>query len=84
MAGTPENVAKLATRENALDLGSLALLGTMVEPDGPKALIRTSGGNIQKVRPGDRIGLSQVRAIGSGMVQVSSFGSVETLTMPGG
>jgi len=83
MAGTPEKAAEFATEKGALDLGSMALLGTMVEAAGPRALIRTSGGSVQKVAPGDRIGLAQVRAIGTGMVQISSLGSVETLTMPG-
>lgn len=84
MAGTPDNVADIATEKGALDLGSMALLGTMVDPDGPTALIRTSAGRIQKVAPGDRIGLAQVRAIGTGVVQISSFGTVQTLTMPQG
>ena len=84
MAGTPANVAKLATEADALDLGSISLLGTMVEQDGPKALLRTSSGRIEKVAPGDRIGLAQVRAIGAGMVQISGFTGTETLTMPKG
>lgn len=84
MAETPENVAKFATEKRAIDTASLTLLGTIEEPDGPRALIRTTGGSIQKVAPGDRIGLSQVRAIATGMVQISSFGTVRTLTMPRG
>mgnify|MGYP000102848531 CR=1 FL=1 len=82
MAGTPENVARIATEKAALDLDGLALLGTMVEPAGPRALVRTAGGSIQKVAPGDRIGLVQIQAIGAGMVQIASLGAVHTLTMP--
>lgn len=84
MAETPENVAKLATKESALDLSGIALLGTMVEADGPKALLRLSGGNVRKVAPGDRIGLARVRAVGAGMVQISGLAGTETLTMPQG
>ena len=84
MAGTPENVAEIATEEGALDLGEMALLGTMIDPDGPKALIRMSGGRVEKVAPGDRIGLAHVRAIGTGVVQISSLGAVRTLSMPQG
>ncbi|MBY6166426.1 pilus assembly protein PilP [Pseudooceanicola nitratireducens] len=84
MAGTPENVAKLATDTEALDLGGIALLGTMIQPDGPKALLRTASGDVRKVAPGDRIGLAQVQAIGAGVVQISGFGGQQVLTMPQG
>lgn len=84
MSGTSENVSKFATEKDALDLRSMSLLGTMIEPDGPKALIRMSSGNVQKVGPGDRLGLSQVRAIATGMVQISSLGGLTTLKMPEG
>lgn len=84
MSDTPENVAKLATSEKALDLSELALLGTMMDPKGPKALVRFAGGNVRKVEPGDRIGLAQVQAIGPGIVQISNLGGVKTLTMPQG
>lgn len=84
MAGTPENVAKHATQRRALDTSGMALLGTLVEPDGPKALIRTANGSVEKVAPGDRIGLTQVRAIGEGLVQIGGLGGTQTLTMPKG
>ncbi|WP_407492696.1 amidophosphoribosyltransferase [Pseudooceanicola sp. MF1-13] len=84
MSDTPENVAELATDEKALDLSGMALLGTMIDPQGPKALVRFSGGDVRKVEPGDRIGLAQVQAIGPGVVQISNLGGVKTLTMPQG
>ncbi len=84
MSETPQNVAQLATKQSAIDLDGIALLGTTVEADGPKALVRTSGGQVRKVAPGDRVGLARVRAIGAGMVQISGLGGTETLTMPNG
>ena len=84
MANTPENVAKLATEEQALDLSGLALLGTMVDPEGPRALLRTAAGDIRKVAPGDRIGRAQVQAISAGAVQISGLAGVDTLRMPEG
>lgn len=84
MSDTPENVGKLATEAQALDLSGIALLGTMIDPDGPRALLRLSGGEVRTVSPGDRIGLAQVRAIGPGVVQISNLGGVQQLTMPQG
>ncbi|MBB04542.1 hypothetical protein [Pseudooceanicola sp.] len=81
---TPANVAKMATEAQALDLGGVALLGTMVETTGPKALLRLENGTVRKVAPGDRIGMVRVRAIGEGIVQITSLGAVETLSMPNG
>jgi len=84
MSDTPDNVADLATDQKALDLNELSLLGTMIDPEGPKALVRFAGGDVRKVEPGDRIGLAQVQAIGPGIVQISNLGGVKTLTMPQG
>ncbi|GGE31064.1 hypothetical protein GCM10011360_18800 [Primorskyibacter flagellatus] len=84
MAGTPGKVAELATEENALDLGGVALLGTMVDGARRSALLRLAGGSVQKVAPGDRIGLVKVQAIGEGVVVISGFGGTETLRMPEG
>ncbi|WP_375173479.1 hypothetical protein [Pseudooceanicola sp.] len=83
MVDTPEPVSRHATEKGALDLSSTALLGTLVEPEGPRALIRTSNGAIRKVAPGDRIGTARVQAIATGMVQMVNLGMVQTLTMPG-
>ena len=81
MAGTPGKVAELATEENALDLGGVALLGTMVDGARRSALLRLASGTVQKVAPGDRIGLAKVQ---EGVVVISGLGGTETLRMPGG
>ena len=44
MASTPQNVAKIATKTDAIDMSGMSLLGTMVEASGPKALLRLSTG----------------------------------------
>lgn len=84
MASTPQNVAKIATKTDAIEMSGMSLLGTMVEASGPKALLRLSTGQVRKVAPGDRVGLAQIRAIGAGMVQVTGLGGTDTLTMPQG
>lgn len=84
MANTPQNVAKLATEAEALDRSGIALLGTMMDPDGPRALLLTAGGDIRKVAPGDRVGLIQVQAIAAGEVRISGLTGVDTLRMPKG
>ncbi|MGI3168136.1 pilus assembly protein PilP [Pseudooceanicola sp. C21-150M6] len=86
MSDTPEAVAREATEHDALDLSTVALLGTMVKPQGPEALIRMANGEVKKVAPGDRLGVGQgrVQAIGAGVVQIARMGTIETLTMPQG
>ncbi|KAA2316145.1 amidophosphoribosyltransferase [Pseudooceanicola sediminis] len=85
MANIPRVVANNATQADQLDLAEVALLGTIVGPRGPQALLRMGSGRIRKVSAGDRLGLgfTRVLAIGNGQLQLASGGTVQTLTIPG-
>lgn len=76
-------VAQAATLRNVISLSGLTLIGTFGTETEPGALLRTSGGRIHRVTPGDSVGGRRIAAIGVGEVVLESGGRSERLEMPG-
>ncbi len=55
MTATPASAGSLATREGALDLGRLAVIGVAGAPGSRRALVRLPGGRVRSVTAGDRL-----------------------------
>ncbi|QOL80605.1 pilus assembly protein PilP [Pseudooceanicola spongiae] len=85
MANIPAVVAHNATQKDKLDLANITLIGTVVGPRGPMALVRLGSGKIHKVSAGDRLGRGapRVLAIGNGQLQIASGSTVQVLKIPG-
>ena len=81
---TPRETLDAATEENALPSGRLALLGTFLNADGARALIRTASGKIATVTPGTTIGNARVVAIEEGKMVIARGTRTTTLKMPKG
>ena len=75
---------RLATRDNAIDLSTLSLLGIFGATESLGALLRTRRGDILRVHPGDQVENMRVAAIGTDRVIVEQRGKRIELTMPGG
>lgn len=78
-----QKAARLATREAALPLRALSLLGTFGSEDAPRALLRTRRGDILRVRAGDTVGGDRIAAIATGQVVLERHGKTRVLRMPG-
>lgn len=75
---------RLATRDNAIDLTVLSLLGIFGTEEALGALLRTRRGDILRVHTGDEVENLRIAAIGSDRVIVEQRGKRIELTMPGG
>lgn len=80
---TNDKVATAATQEEILPLSSLTLIGTLLAPKGPRALLRQSAGGVKQVSPGDRIGGHTVTAIEDGTILLTRSGQSQSLSIPG-
>lgn len=73
-----------ATEADALpDAPRPVLLGTYITPEGGRALIRTSRGELRQLRVGDRIGQARIDAIGTGRLDMMLLNQPHRLTIPG-
>ena len=79
---TPEAVISAATRPATGDLSGFILLGTFGSNDTPKALVRTSKGEVVTLQPGDKIGRDPVIAIEDGRLALNQKGETRWLTQP--
>ena len=81
---TPPETIEAATEENKLPSGRLALLGTFLNADGGRAIIRTASGKIETVTKGATIGNAKVVAIDEGKLVIARGTRTTTLEMPQG
>ncbi|MCP5085724.1 MAG: pilus assembly protein PilP [Rhodobacteraceae bacterium] len=80
---TPANVAKLATQEDVLPLGELALIGTFGTEEKPGALLFLPQGRAIRAQVGDRTVAGKVVGIDQGSVTLQRRGKTVRLSMPG-
>jgi hypothetical protein len=80
----PTEAERLATQENALNLGRIALIGTMGTESDPQALVRLPGGRITRVAVGDELDGKRVDAIEAERLLMSRNGRQSVLEMPSG
>ena len=73
-----------ATRQNALPLSELALIGTMGTDAARRALVRFPGGRIEQVRVGDTLRGNRIDAIEPERLLMSRAGRQSVLDMPQG
>lgn len=81
-ATPPETLVK-ATETKVLPLTGISLIGTVVSPTNPKALVRLRKGVIRRVGVGDKVGSSKVIAIEAGAIYLARNGQNQKLTLPG-
>lgn len=81
---TPNNVAQTATQENALPHGGTVVLGVFGSASAPEALVRTSGGQIRRIKTGSRLAASQVVAIDERGLVLQRGSRTQRLEIPGG
>lgn len=79
---TPAPVAQAATEQASGTLSGLVLLGTFGSDKRPQALVRTSGGDVVKLKVGDRIGKSPIIAIETGRLAFAQNGTTRWLKQP--
>lgn len=79
---TPAKAAYAATEKSAGALSGLILLGTFGADAAPRALVRTSGGDVVALKIGDRIGQSPIIAIETGRLAYNKGGRTEWLQQP--
>ena len=79
---TNEITADLATMRGALPLRKLQLIGIMGTPEAPRALLRTSAGQIRHVAMGDTLPQGTVVAISDSAVILHGGAREWVLTMP--
>lgn len=79
---TPQAVIAAATTPARGNLDALILLGTFGSGANPRALIRTSKGEVVALRIGDRIGRAPIIGIEDGRVALSQKGETRWLTQP--
>ena len=77
-------VASAATQNDVLPTDQLSVLGTLMTPTGPRAILRTSNGHVRTVSVGDRTFNGQVVAIGESRVILNGLVGQTVLDMPSG
>ncbi len=78
---TTRTVAKKSTFANAIDLGSINLIGIYGTSSNRRALVRLSSGRYVKVQVGDRLDGGQVAAIGDNVLSYVKKGRTITLKL---
>lgn len=78
---TTKTVAKKSTLANALDLGSVSLIGVYGSPSHRRALVRMPNGRFIKVQIGDALDGGQVAAIGDNELTYVKNGRTLVLKM---
>jgi hypothetical protein len=71
-----------ATERSVLPMERPTLLGTFSGPDGIKALVRLSSGEIGEMRQNDYIGQAQVITVGERYLDLGLLGQIHRLTIP--
>lgn len=79
---SPAAVITAATKPATGKLDGLILLGTFGSGEAPKALVRTSKGEVVALKVGDRIGRDPVIAIEEGRLGLAKGGATRWLTQP--
>jgi hypothetical protein len=74
--------ARGATVRGKLPPSQTALLGVIAGPDGRVALLRLPGGEVRRVRRGDRVEGMTVAAVSDSSVQLNTGSGVQVLTIP--
>lgn len=77
------NVARAATRENAIRLRQVNLIGVTGTASERRALVRLPSGRFVRVGVGDRLNGGRVAAIGESTLQYVRSGRTVTLDIPG-
>lgn len=80
---TPANVASLATQSHDLDRYDLTLLGIFGHMDSLTALVRLPGGQLKRVKAGDRLGTGIVLGIDTDGLMLAQYGQTRRLQLPG-
>ena len=80
----PINAAteRAATERDALPLGYSSLLGTVLTPEGPYALVHLSGGRIDRVTKGDMIDGATITAIERGTLTLQRGSDIRRMSLP--
>lgn len=81
---TTTTAETFATQEGRLQMGQIALIGTMGTDIARRALIRFPSGSIRKVTVGDRLRGRRIDAIGPDRLLMSRNGQQTILEMPKG
>ena len=81
---TSASVARQATRENALNLRKINLIGVFGTPADRRALVRLASGAYRNVKVGDRLDGGRVVAIGDSQLRYEKRGRNLTLKLPNG
>ncbi|MEL7253588.1 MAG: hypothetical protein AAGL23_05395 [Pseudomonadota bacterium] len=71
-----------ATERDVLPMNRPTLLGTFSGPEGTRALVRLSSGDIQEMRENDYIGQAQIVEVRDGHLDLSLMGERHRLTIP--
>jgi|GEM_PF-2713925 len=79
---TSASVAKQATVKNAIDLGSVALIGVYGSQSQRRALVRLPSGKYSRVKIGDKLDGGKVVAISDTQLQYQKRSKTITLAMP--
>ncbi|MEO8531063.1 MAG: hypothetical protein ABI459_07555, partial [Deltaproteobacteria bacterium] len=79
---TTASVAKQATVKNAIDLGSVALIGVYGSQSQRRALVRLPNGKYSRVKVGDKLDGGKVVAISESQLQYQKRSKTITLAMP--
>lgn len=78
---TTKTVAKKATVANAINLGSINLIGVYGSSSSRRALVRLPSGRFVKVKAGDRLDGGKVSAIGESQLSYEKKGKTIVLKM---
>jgi len=79
---TRASVAKQATIKNAINLGTINLIGVSGTPNARRALLRLSSGRFVRVKIGDRVDGGKVAAIGIDSLSYVKSGRNRVLKVP--
>jgi hypothetical protein len=79
---TSASVAKQATVKNAIDLGSVALIGVYGSQAQRRALVRLPSGKYSRVKIGDKLDGGKVVAISESQLQYQKRSKTITLALP--
>jgi len=80
---TPPKTLALATTEKVMPHARLALIGTLIKPDGMKALVRLNNRRFSSVTLDDKISGARVVFIAEGILELEQHGRKTRLTIPG-
>lgn len=83
-APTPAHVAALATRDDALDLKRLTVLGVAGPPGAMRAIVREPSGKVRSVTAGDRLRPGTILSVAPRGLMIATKDGPALLPLAGG